>query len=102
MIHLQRGSCVPSLTLFQLRVHNKIFQTVLGGVGDSGTHERGYSSDRSGTRLDHVSLSVPTFMVWGANTGVGKTLISAALARDASLKKVACISWPPCTPMYIA
>lgn len=30
-----------------------------------------------------VSLEVPTFMVWGANTDVGKTLVSAGLAAAA-------------------
>lgn len=28
-----------------------------------------------------ISLQVPTYCIWGANTGVGKTLISAGLAR---------------------
>ena len=32
----------------------------------------------------------PTFMVWGANTGVGKTLVSAGLAAAAFRDKVPC------------
>ena len=32
-------------------------------------------------RVPPVSLQVPTYCIWGANTGVGKTLISAGLAR---------------------
>ena len=35
-----------------------------------------------------VSLAVPTFMVWGADTGVGKTLVSAALAAAAARASV--------------
>jgi hypothetical protein len=35
-----------------------------------------------------VSLAFPTFMVWGANTDVGKTLVSAGLAAAAIRAKV--------------
>ena len=35
-----------------------------------------------------VSLAFPTFMVWGANTDVGKTLVSAGLAAAAARAKV--------------
>ena len=35
-----------------------------------------------------VSLDFPTFMVWGANTDVGKTLVSAGLAAAAVRAKV--------------
>ena len=35
-----------------------------------------------------VSLEHPTFTVWGANTGIGKTLISAGLARAFAQEKV--------------
>lgn len=31
-------------------------------------------------------LEVPSFMVWGANTDVGKTLVSAGLIRAARLQ----------------
>lgn len=31
----------------------------------------------------NLSLEVPAFCVWGANTAVGKTLVSAGLARSA-------------------
>jgi hypothetical protein len=31
----------------------------------------------------NVSLEAPAFCVWGANTGVGKTLVSAGLAASA-------------------
>ena len=39
-------------------------------------------------RTPAVSLQVPTYCVWGANTGVGKTLISAGLARASVANKV--------------
>ncbi len=35
-----------------------------------------------------ISLAFPTFMVWGANTDVGKTLVSAGLAAAAARAKV--------------
>lgn len=40
-----------------------------------------------------VSLGVPTFMVWGADTDVGKTLVSAGLAAAAAR---ALVSTPLC------
>lgn len=35
------------------------------------------------TQSNELPLDVPSVCVWGANTGVGKTLISAGLARAA-------------------
>lgn len=35
-----------------------------------------------------VSLELPTYMIWGANTGVGKTLVSAGLAASAAADQV--------------
>jgi len=35
-----------------------------------------------------LSLAVPTFGVWATNTGVGKTLVSAALARGVTAAQV--------------
>jgi hypothetical protein len=35
-----------------------------------------------------LPLAFPSVCVWGANTGVGKTLVSAGLARAAALAKV--------------
>lgn len=35
-----------------------------------------------------LPLGFPTVCVWGANTGVGKTLVSAGLARAAALGQV--------------
>ena len=37
---------------------------------------------------DAISLEVPTYMVWGANTGVGKTLVSAGVAASAAKDEV--------------
>ena len=34
------------------------------------------------------SIAAPTYMIWGANTDVGKTLVSAGLAAAASRNKV--------------
>ena len=41
-------------------------------------------SSGSSEQPPSVSLAVPTFMVWGADTGVGKTLVSAGLAAAAA------------------
>jgi hypothetical protein len=35
-----------------------------------------------------LSLELPTYMVWGSNTGVGKTLVSAGLAASAASERV--------------
>lgn len=43
--------------------------------------ETGEGVKHGGSRA--MSLAVPTFMVWGANTDVGKTLVSAGLAAAA-------------------
>ena len=44
-----------------------------------------------------LPLSVPIACVWGANTGVGKTLISAGLAAACTEQQV--IDSPPCAPV---
>ena len=83
-----RGGC--SFSLIQTNYPRFFSKLPLDTVDDSRIHDSNFSSVRSGPRSEHVSLSVPAFMVWGANTGVGKTLLSAALARWASLQKVCC------------
>ena len=75
-------------TSLQTNKYRGFWATVLSDVGGLSSHGRAFTSERSEARSEGVNLSVPTFMVWGANTGVGKTLISAALARDASSKQV--------------
>jgi predicted GTPase len=40
--------------------------------------EGGFSSERIASA---AGLHVPAYMVWGANTDVGKTLVSAGLCR---------------------
>lgn len=35
-----------------------------------------------------LPLAFPTVCIWGANTGVGKTLVSAGLARAAAAQQV--------------
>ena len=53
-----------------------------GGVSPNPlSPETGEGVQHGGSRA--VSLAVPTFMVWGANTDVGKTLVSAGLAAAA-------------------
>ena len=41
-----------------------------------------------------VSLDHPTFMVWGANTDIGKTLVSAGLAAAAVRAQVRLYNFP--------
>ena len=90
MTPLVRGRGWRSFSLIQTK-HSRLFsKSSLDSVDDSRIHDSSFSFERPGPRSKHVSLSVPAFMVWGANTGVGKTLISAALARWASLEKVCC------------
>ncbi len=36
----------------------------------------------------HISLGFPTLCIWGANTGVGKTLVSAGLAAAVTRAEV--------------
>ncbi len=48
------------------------------------------SDAQSGADDRAISLAFPTFMVWGANTDVGKTLVSAGLAAAAARGKVRC------------
>lgn len=39
-----------------------------------------------------LTLELPTFTIWGSNTGVGKTLISAGLAKSASDAQVCIVT----------
>ena len=55
-----------------------------------GTTSRALSGERSSLPLD-----VPAVCVWGANTGVGKTLFSAGLAL-AALRNGVCFVWIAC------
>ena len=89
-MHLWKGRHVSGLTSIQTHYYNRILQLLLNSVGGLNDSVRTFSSGRSEAISEHVSLSVPTFMVWGANTGVGKTLVSAALAREASSTEVTC------------
>ena len=95
MTPLCRGRCSSGLSITQTYYYNRLLQSILGGYGGVSSHGKAFSSERSEARSEHVTLSVPTYMVWGANTGIGKTLISAALAREVSSKEVI-ILWPQC------
>ena len=90
MIPLLRGRGGCSFSLIQTNYPRLFSKLPLDTVNDSRIHDSDFRSEWPGPRSEHVSLSVPAFMVWGANTGVGKTLLSAALARWASLQKVCC------------
>ena len=79
---------MTSLSSIQSHYYNRLLQSLLSSTGDLSNQSKAFSSERSEARSEHVSLALPTFMVWGANTGVGKTLISAALAREASSNNV--------------
>ena len=71
--HSQRlgGHCIPSLRSISTAV-------------TAQQHAQHDSDDRA------VSLAFPTFVVWGANTDVGKTLVSAGLAAAAARSKASC------------
>ena len=49
---------------------------------------RGHEDVSGPPAHDTISLDVPTYMVWGANTDVGKTLVSAGLAAAAAKDEV--------------
>lgn len=95
MTSLCRGRYPSGLSIIQTYYFDRILQSVLCDYRGHSNHGRAYSWERSEARSEHVSLSVPTYMVWGANTGVGKTLVSAALAREVSSKEVS-VLWPQC------
>lgn len=88
MVYLCRGQRMSSLSSVQTHYYKRLLQSLLISASDLSNQVKAFSSERSEARSEHVSLALPTFMVWGANTGVGKTLISAALAREASSKEV--------------
>lgn len=46
------------------------------------------TTDGEGVRKRARSLRVPTYMVWGADTDVGKTLISSGLAHSSAVSQV--------------
>lgn len=54
----------------------------------SGLRQEDAQHDPHDPRNTTVSLSSPVFGVWGANTGVGKTLISAGLASAFARQQV--------------
>lgn len=59
------------------------------GSPGGGAPARSSSSATPGSAADRrLPLSPPAVCVWGANTGVGKTLVSAGLARAAALAQV--------------
>lgn len=92
MLPLHKGRCISCTSLKQAELYKNAIHSYLRSIGAFPYAFRGFSSERSGSRSESLSLSVPTFMVWGANTGVGKTLISAALARNALIEKVG-VAW---------
>lgn len=56
-------------------------------TGSAGV-QNGAQHDPHDPRNTTVSLASPVFGVWGANTGVGKTLISAGLANAFARQQV--------------
>ena len=51
-------------------------------------YERNYASHAETQASSWTSLAAGAHMVWGANTDVGKTLVSAALAQAAKQQQV--------------
>jgi Mrp family chromosome partitioning ATPase len=56
----------------------------MGGSNTTAYQGTGRKEVLHGSR----SLALPTYMVWGADTDVGKTLVSAALAAAAARAQV--------------
>jgi hypothetical protein len=57
------------------------------------------TTDGEGILKQTRSLRVPTYMVWGADTDVGKTLVSAGLAHASAVSQV--LSAKHCVAVYI-
>ena len=52
------------------------------------------STPASHNEQGDLNLAFPTYYVWGANTNVGKTLVSVGLAAAAARKQVGAINIP--------
>ena len=88
MLHIQRRFCIPLPIVRQAQRLLESFPEVISDVSEDPSSVRSFASQRSELRSANISLAVPSFVVWGANTGVGKTLLSAALAHEATAQKV--------------
>ena len=88
MLHVQRRFCAPLPIVRQAQCLLEIFPELISDPSKGPSSFRSFSSQRSDFRSENISLAVPSFVVWGANTGVGKTLFSAALAHEATAEKV--------------
>lgn len=69
--------------LFSEMILSLVTRSPLLGRVQLTRHVRSISTDRAA-----LQLCIPAYFVWGANTAVGKTLISAGLAAAAVRMKV--------------
>ena len=83
LTHLLRCACQTSIPCRPPVVPKALFAACAPHV---------YSTTATATTLQ---LRIPQYMVWGANTDVGKTLVSAGLAAAARRNKV-------CTDLSLA
>ena len=88
MLHVQRGFCTPLSIARRAQCLLEISPESFSDFSKDVSFFRNFASQRSEVRSENISLAVPSFVVWGANTGVGKTLVSAALAHEATAQKV--------------
>ena len=88
MLHIQRRLCIPLPTVRQAQCLLELSSEIISDLSKGPSSSRSFASQRSELRSEDISLAVPSFVVWGANTGVGKTLVSAALAQEATAEKV--------------
>lgn len=87
---MRRGSIALGTTgaaALLLRSVDPLFQAIATASSTSGARSLASGSP---VRELAVALSpaVPTYLVWGANTDVGKTVVSYGLAAAASRAKV--------------
>lgn len=86
---------------FQICVQTSGFLPSFGWDAISGQIHRSLSSRRDDiedTADSSIPAHLPTFMVWGANTGVGKTLFSAGILRAAAQTGV---GWTTSCPVLL-
>ena len=61
------------------------FQVLYQCFCSAGTaHQQSHDACMPPAVPETVSLELPTYMIWGANTAVGKTLVSAGIAASAA------------------
>lgn len=74
-----------SRSLHQHKLANTDVAGKLHGLATSiASNEAANEKSDEASQPNAVSLALPTYIIWGSNTGVGKTLVSAGIAKSAA------------------